>query len=100
MPFSPRPTEITMPSHRATARRPFARITSVLAGCLLLGAFAAASAAPDAVVAAPELNRVRIETTLGSFVIELETVRAPLSSFNFLNYVRRRPVPTACCFIA
>ena len=77
-----------MPSHCVTARRPFARITSVLAGCLLLGAFALASAAEESVIAAPELNRVRIETTLGSFVIELETVRAPLSSANFLSYVR------------
>ena len=33
-------------------------------------------------------TRVRVETTLGSFVIQLETERAPLTSANFLSYVR------------
>jgi cyclophilin family peptidyl-prolyl cis-trans isomerase len=32
--------------------------------------------------------RVQIETTLGTFVLELDTVRAPLSAENFLRYVR------------
>jgi len=32
--------------------------------------------------------RVRVETTLGSFVLELDAVRAPLSAENFLRYVR------------
>jgi cyclophilin family peptidyl-prolyl cis-trans isomerase len=32
--------------------------------------------------------RVRIETTVGAFVIELDTVRAPLTAQNFLRYVR------------
>jgi peptidyl-prolyl cis-trans isomerase A (cyclophilin A) len=32
--------------------------------------------------------RVRFETSQGSFVLELDTVRAPLSSENFLRYVR------------
>jgi cyclophilin family peptidyl-prolyl cis-trans isomerase len=77
-----------MSSHCVTARRPFARATSVLAACLLLGVTAVAAAAQESVIAGPELNRVRIETTLGSFVIELETARAPLSSANFLSYVR------------
>ena len=32
--------------------------------------------------------QVRVETTQGSFVLELDTVRAPLTSENFLRYVR------------
>ncbi len=32
--------------------------------------------------------RVRVETTAGNFVIELDTVRAPLTAENFLRYVR------------
>jgi cyclophilin family peptidyl-prolyl cis-trans isomerase len=32
--------------------------------------------------------RVRFETTAGEFVVELDTVRAPLTSENFLRYVR------------
>lgn len=32
--------------------------------------------------------RVRIQTTAGDFVIEVDTLRAPLTSANFLNYVR------------
>jgi cyclophilin family peptidyl-prolyl cis-trans isomerase len=38
---------------------------------------------------APSLDpRVRIQTTVGDFVIELDNLRAPLTSANFLNYVR------------
>jgi peptidyl-prolyl cis-trans isomerase A (cyclophilin A) len=38
---------------------------------------------------APETaSKVRVQTTLGSFVIELETTRAPLTVANFLEYVR------------
>ena len=33
-------------------------------------------------------TRVRVDTTLGSFVIELDTARAPLTTANFLSYVR------------
>jgi peptidyl-prolyl cis-trans isomerase A (cyclophilin A) len=32
--------------------------------------------------------RVRFETTLGDFVLEIDTVRAPLTAENFLRYVR------------
>lgn len=32
--------------------------------------------------------RVRFETTLGEFVLEVDTVRAPLTAENFLRYVR------------
>jgi cyclophilin family peptidyl-prolyl cis-trans isomerase len=35
-----------------------------------------------------EASRVRVQTSLGSFVIELETARAPLTVANFLEYVR------------
>jgi len=32
--------------------------------------------------------RVQVETTLGNFVLELDAVRAPLTTENFLHYVR------------
>ena len=44
----------------------------------LAGAQAASSLAP----------RVQVETSEGSFVLELDAVRAPLSAENFLRYVR------------
>ncbi len=44
----------------------------------LAGAQATSSLAP----------RVQVETSEGSFVLELDTVRAPLSAENFLRYVR------------
>lgn len=37
---------------------------------------------------AQQATRVRVQTTLGSFVIELEAARAPLTVANFLEYVR------------
>jgi cyclophilin family peptidyl-prolyl cis-trans isomerase len=46
----------------------------------LLGAIGGVNAQDNA--------RVRVETTLGSFVIELDVARAPLTSANFLQYVR------------
>ena len=55
-------------------------ITTVLALLLPLGTLAQAqtSLAP----------RVRFETTAGNFLVELDTVRAPLTAENFLRYVR------------
>jgi peptidyl-prolyl cis-trans isomerase A (cyclophilin A) len=35
-----------------------------------------------------ESSRVRVETSMGDFVVELATTRAPLSVANFLEYVR------------
>ena len=45
---------------------------------VLAGAQATSSLAP----------RVQVETSEGTFVLELDTVRAPLSAENFLRYVR------------
>jgi cyclophilin family peptidyl-prolyl cis-trans isomerase len=39
-------------------------------------------------VQAQESTRVRVSTTLGAFVIELDTARAPLTVANFLEYVK------------
>ncbi len=36
----------------------------------------------------PLTPRVRIETSVGNFVVELDAVRAPLTAENFLRYVR------------
>ena len=49
----------------------------------LLFPLAALSQAPASL--AP---RVRFETSVGAFVVEVDTVRAPLSAENFLRYVR------------
>lgn len=52
---------------------------------LLLTLLSLAAAAEPASSLAP---RVRVETTQGDFVLELDVVRAPLTAENFLRYVR------------
>lgn len=52
-----------------------------LSAALLLGFASLASAQQSA-------PRVRVNTTLGSFVIELDTQRAPLTVASFLEYVK------------
>ena len=44
--------------------------------------------APTPAPAAAQPSRVRFETTMGTFVIKLDAVRAPLTVENFLRYVR------------
>lgn len=65
--------------------RPVLRIILLISTALLLGSPAAhaQNSAPD-----PAASRVRVETTLGSFVIELDAQRAPLTVANFLEYVK------------
>lgn len=51
----------------------------------------AVSALPARAVAQssdPDSTRVRVDTSLGSFVIQLDAERAPLTVANFLQYVR------------
>lgn len=55
------------------------------ATALLLLILPVVAAAQPASSLAP---RVRFETTQGEFVLELDTVRAPLTAENFLRYVR------------
>ncbi len=55
----------------------------VVALIALLTPLAAFGQAPNSL--AP---RVRFETSLGNFVVEVDTVRAPLTAENFLRYVR------------
>ena len=52
---------------------------------LLIALTSSVAAAQPSTSLAP---RVRVETTHGSFVLELDAVRAPLTSENFLRYVR------------
>jgi cyclophilin family peptidyl-prolyl cis-trans isomerase len=56
-----------------------------LALLLLAGPLVPASA-QDATATGPQ--RVRFETTMGAFTIEVDTARAPLTSAGFLQYVR------------
>ncbi len=63
-------------------RRP--RLLLTLVGC---AALAAGLARADAPADAP-VDRVRVVTTLGSFVIKLDPARAPLTTANFLRYVK------------
>src|SRR5262245_39036980 len=63
------------------------RIPGILLAALL--AFTAVTAhADDASVASAPTSRVRVKTSMGSFVIELDSARAPLTVANFLEYVR------------
>ena len=55
------------------------------AAILLIALMPALAGAQTASSLAP---RVRVETSQGAFVLELDTVRAPLSAENFLRYVR------------
>jgi len=75
------------------ARRRYRRLPTLVGLASLLvgvaqGAEPAATPAPATATAEAPVDRVRIDTTLGSFVVKLETARAPLSCANFLNYVR------------
>lgn len=60
-------------------------ITILLALLLPPGALAQAPASQAPASLAP---RVKFETSAGNFVVELDTVRAPLTAENFLRYVR------------
>lgn len=60
----------------------------VVAG--LLAASALPAAAQTAPAAAPALPRVALETSAGRIVIELETVKAPVTAANFLRYVDQK----------
>ena len=53
---------------------------------ILLALLVSAAALPQA--PASLAPRVRFETSAGNFVVELDTVRAPLTAENFLRYVR------------
>src|ERR1700712_1556592 len=66
------------------------RLVTLLLCLLATPAFAQTVAAPAPALSqtpAPALPRVAIETTAGRFVVEVETVKAPVTSANFLRYV-------------
>lgn len=54
---------------------------------LLLSALLGAHAAQAQQATAPEPVRVRIETSLGAIVIEVDAARAPLTATSFLRYL-------------
>jgi cyclophilin family peptidyl-prolyl cis-trans isomerase len=56
--------------------------------CLVALAWIVPAAAQEAGVTGTP--RVRFETTLGGFTVELDAARAPISAANFLQYVRDR----------
>lgn len=65
------------------------RISISLLGSALLCCCVLVFCAPGA-AQAQEAPRVRVQTTMGSFVIELDVDRAPLTVANFLEYVRKQ----------
>ena len=69
--------------HAAPARRSPGPLVA-LAALAALAVNAARAEEP----AEPPVDRVRVDTTLGSFTIKLETTRSPLTTANFLAYVR------------
>lgn len=72
-------------ARRRLALRPLPWLTMALSLAL---AWITPAAAQQ--VAATGTPRVRIETTLGGFTVELDATRAPLSVANYLQYVRER----------
>jgi len=72
--------------------RPWTRITAFLGVLLCLAPFGGAlqadppATAPSAGSTSP--TQVKVTTNLGEFVIEVRTDRAPITSANFLRYVR------------
>jgi cyclophilin family peptidyl-prolyl cis-trans isomerase len=65
------------------------RISVSLLGPVLLCCCVLVFCAPGA-AQAQEAPRVRVQTSMGNFVIELDAERAPLTVANFLEYVRTR----------
>ena len=74
-----------MPTPRDSSRLRSMPLVGLLAGCLLA---VIGTPALGEEPAPAEVAKVRIVTTLGSFVVELESVRAPLTTANFLWYVK------------
>ncbi len=76
-----------MPSSTASFRlRHFGPLACLLALTGLAGLVTTGPARAED--KAPPAPRVRVETSLGSFTVELNPERAPLSSANFLDYVK------------
>ncbi len=75
-----------MPLARPATRRRPSRLVALAALAALAAGAVRAEPAADAPPTPPD--RVRVDTNLGSFVIKLETARAPLTTANFLNYVK------------
>ena len=65
--------------------RPVLRLVLLISAALLLGI---PSAHAQSVSPSASTPRVRVETTRGNFVIELDTQRAPLTVASFLEYVK------------
>lgn len=73
------------------------RLITMTLGLLATPVLAQTSPAPSpqpapkvAPTPAPALPRVKIDTTAGSFTVEVETVKAPISAANFLHYVDQK----------
>jgi peptidyl-prolyl cis-trans isomerase A (cyclophilin A) len=62
----------------------FKRLALLVAALCAAPALAQTPAAPPP---APEMARVKVETSEGSIVLELEKARAPITTANFLRYV-------------
>jgi peptidyl-prolyl cis-trans isomerase A (cyclophilin A) len=73
---------------RAYMIRSFTALAMALVASATLGAEPASPQAPAAQSPAPTHTRVRVTTSVGIMVFELEDERAPLTVANFLKYVR------------
>lgn len=73
------------------------RLITMTLGLLATPVLAQTSPAPSpqpapvaAPTPAPALPRVKIDTTAGSFTVEVETAKAPVTAANFLHYVDQK----------
>src|SRR5215469_14954517 len=65
-----------------------AALSGLLLGCLLSGGPTARAEEQSAPTQVPASTQVKVTTNLGPFVIEVFNDRAPITSANFLRYVR------------
>jgi len=66
------------------------RLAALLAALIAAPLLAQTAPAPTPTPAAPPLPRVAIVTTAGTFTVEADTKRAPITAGNFLRYVDQK----------
>lgn len=75
-------------THSARCRAPGRHLACLAATLAVTLPWVAQAQEPSGATSSSLEPRIRIETTAGNFVLELDTARAPITAENFLRYVR------------